>query len=192
MPKSVFDSRRTATERAYWRILRARFSTILALLSVSVACSSHPCANDIARKDAVISALNKAGVKSVAVSEQVSKNIVILSGTVSSENAKQEAEHIAQGAAGTRVVENHVLIQPQGGPSEVRAMRVKLDHSIEKNYQAVLIAKGLDKQPIQFNATNGVLVLKGRVKSRPQRSEAAQLAEAVPDVLQVVNHIEVR
>jgi osmotically-inducible protein OsmY len=168
------------------------FFAALAILSVTLGCSSRPCANDIARKDAVVSALGKAGVTGVDVSEQVSQNIVTLTGTVSSENAKQEAGHIAQGAAGTRVVDNRILVEPAGGPSAVHAMRVKLDNTIEKNYQAVLIAKGLDKQPIQFNATDGVLVLKGRVKSRPQRSEAAQLAEAVPNVLHVVNQIEVR
>lgn len=67
-----------------------------------------------------------------------------------------------------------------------------LDGAIEKNYKAALIAKGLDKEHIRFNAKNGVLTLKGSVASTPERQEAQQLAQAVPNVQQVLNQIDVK
>ncbi|PYX57997.1 MAG: hypothetical protein DMG73_11635, partial [Acidobacteria bacterium] len=63
---------------------------------------------------------------------------------------------------------------------------------IEKNFKAALVAKGLDKQHIRFDAKNGVLTLKGRVDSPAQRQEAQQVAASVPNVQQVLNEIEVK
>jgi osmotically-inducible protein OsmY len=50
----------------------------------------------------------------------------------------------------------------------------------------------LDKQHIQYAASNGVLTLKGSVKSPRQRQEAEKLAAQIPNVKQVVNQIDVR
>ena len=66
------------------------------------------------------------------------------------------------------------------------------DEAIEKNYKAVLIAQGLDKQRINYDAKNGVLKLAGSVQSVPQRTEAEKLAQSVPNVQQVVNQIEIK
>jgi osmotically-inducible protein OsmY len=49
----------------------------------------------------------------------------------------------------------------------------------------------LDKQSIDFKSNNGVLTLKGKVKSPEQRQQAEQVAANVPNVAQVVNEIEV-
>ena len=74
-----------------------------------------------------------------------------------------------------------------GAESEANDIASNTDSAIEKNYKAVLIAKGLDQQHIRFDAKNGVLTLKGSVRSVPQRQEAQQLAQAVPNVQQVLN-----
>ena len=66
-----------------------------------------------------------------------------------------------------------------------------LDSAIEKNYKAALTAKGLDTEHIRFDAKNGVLTLKGRVKTPLKRNEAEQLAQATPNVRQVLNQIDV-
>ena len=50
----------------------------------------------------------------------------------------------------------------------------------------------LDDQSISYSARNGALVLKGSVRTRAQRNEAAKLAQAVPNVKEVVNEIEVK
>jgi len=71
-------------------------------------------------------------------------------------------------------------------------MASDLDDGIEKTYKAARISKGLDKQYIRFDAKNGVLTLKGSVKTPTQRAAAQQLAQTVPNVQQVLNEIDVR
>jgi osmotically-inducible protein OsmY len=55
-----------------------------------------------------------------------------------------------------------------------------------------MIANGLAKQDISYDARNGVLTLKGKVKTSKQRQEAQEIANHVPYVVQVVNQVEVR
>jgi hyperosmotically inducible protein len=66
-----------------------------------------------------------------------------------------------------------------------------LDDGIENNYKAALIASRLNKQSIHYDAKNGVLTLKGTVKTNQQKAEAEQLASKIPNVQQVVNQIDV-
>ena len=70
------------------------------------------------------------------------------------------------------------------------AWRIKGKDEIVAN-KAALIAKGLDKDHIRFNAKNGVLTLKGRVKSGSERAQAEQLAQATPNVREVLNQLDV-
>ena len=161
------------------------------LLMTGLACSRH-CAGDIAYKSAVQKALAKAGVAGVSVEETVSSNVITLSGTAPTENARQEASNIAQGAAGPRVISNDIRVLPSGGDEAARQQQARTDDGIERNFHAVLVAKGLDRRKISADAQNGVLVLKGNVESAPERHELELLAQAVPDVQQVVNRIEVR
>ena len=79
-----------------------------------------------------------------------------------------------------------------GVESEAKDVSKNSDDAIEKNYKAALIAQRLDKQNINYDAQNGVLKLTGSVKSVPERVEAEKLAQAVPNVQQVVNQIEIR
>jgi len=93
---------------------------------------------------------------------------------------------------GVRIVANEVSVQPVGDESAAKNMASDLDDGIEKTYKAALISKGLDKQYIRFDAKNGVLTLKGSVKTPTQRAAAQQLAQTVPNVQQVLNEIDVR
>ena len=115
-----------------------------------------------------------------------------LGGTLHSENAKQNAESVAKASAGARIVVNEVSVQPVGQESEAKSIASNLDDAIENNYKAVLISKGLDKEHIKFDAKNGVLTLKGNVKTTSQRKEAELLAQSVPNVQQVLNEIDVK
>jgi osmotically-inducible protein OsmY len=163
----------------------------LLLAGLGLACSSRT-TNDISYKDNVQKALEQADLKDVTVSEDRDKNTITLGGTLHSDDAKRNAGQVAQAAAGSRVIANEISVQPVGAQSEAKDMASNLDGAIEKNYKAALIAKGLDKQHIRFDAKNGVLTLKGSVNSAPQRQEAQQLAQAVPNVQQVLNQIDVK
>jgi osmotically-inducible protein OsmY len=165
---------------------------VIPVLLIGLACSSQRTANDISYKDQVQKALEQADLKDVSVSEDRDKNTITLGGKVHSENAKREAGRVAQSAAGNRIVANEVSIEPVGAESEAKDIASNLDDGIENNYKAILIAKGLDKEHIRFDAKNGVLTLKGSVKTVPQRQQAQQLAQTVPNVQQVLNEIEVK
>jgi hyperosmotically inducible periplasmic protein len=173
--------------------LNPRNGISAALLAVALiggaACSRT---NQVSYKDNVERALQQADLKDVKVSEDRDKNTITLGGTVASEDAKQKAGDVAKEAAPSRVVANEVAIRPVGMESEARKISSNLDDAIESDYKAQLVAAGLDKQGIDFNAKNGVLTLKGNVHDTQQRQKAQQVAESVPHVEQVVNQIEVK
>lgn len=168
---------------------------LLPFLAVALALSTVGCserAKNVSYKDGVKKALEQADLKDVSVDEDRDKNTITLGGKLHSENAKQQAAEIAQSAAGDRTIVNQISVEPVGVESDARKIESNLDGAIEKNYKAQLIAKGLDKQNIRFDAKNGVLTLKGSVKEAQKRQEAEQVASSVPNVAQVVNQIEVR
>ena len=83
-------------------------------------------------------------------------------------------------------------MQPVGSESEAKDVASNLDDAIEKNYKAVLISSGLEKQHVSFKAKNGVLTLTGSVHNANERQHAEKLAAGIPNVQQVLNQIEVR
>jgi hyperosmotically inducible protein len=89
-------------------------------------------------------------------------------------------------------VVNQVSVQPVGAESDAKSIASNVDEAIEKNYKAALISTGLEKQDIDFKAKNGVLILKGSVKTVAQRQEAQSAAARVPNVQQVLNQINVK
>lgn len=162
--------------------------TVLMLLS-TLACSQR--ANTASYKESVEKALEQADLKGVTVSEDQDRNTITLSGKLHSEDAKQQAGQVAQQAGGSRVVANEISVEPVGMESQAKQINSNLDDAIEKNYKAALIAQGLNKQNIDYKATNGVLTLSGKVKTTAQREKANQIATNVPNVAQVVNQIDV-
>jgi hyperosmotically inducible periplasmic protein len=163
---------------------------VIALLLATLACSSRT--NNATYKDSVQNALEQADLKGVTVGEDADKNTITLGGKLHSEDAKQQAAQVAQSVAGNRVIANEISVEPVGSESAARKIESNVDDAIEKNYKAAIISKGLDKQDIRFDSKNGVLTLKGKVKSMQQRQVAEQVASNVPEVAQVVNEIEVK
>lgn len=166
------------------------FAAIASLL-VGVACSSHS-GDNVAYKDTVRKALDQAELTDVSVAEDSDKNTLTLGGKVHTNDAKAKAEDVAKAAAGSRIVVNEVGVEPVGAESDAKSIASNVDDGIEKNYKAALISNGLDKQHIDYEAKNGVLTLKGRVKTVAQRDEAQRAAAGVPNVQQVLNQINVK
>ncbi|HKS71659.1 MAG TPA: BON domain-containing protein [Terriglobales bacterium] len=169
-----------------WSFLVA---AVMVLALVGLGCSQR---SNVSYKDSVKSALEQAELKDVTVSEDRDKNTITLGGTVHSEDAKNRAGDLAKSVANTRVIANEISVQPVGVESQAKDIASDVDGGIEKNYKAVLLANGLDKQHIRFDSKNAVVTLKGTVKTSQQREEAQKLASTVPNVQQVVNEIELR
>jgi len=161
---------------------------LVALFTVAVAC------NQSSRKsqaDAVKQALEQADLKDVTVTDDADKSTVTLGGTLHSADAKTRAGEVAKSAAPDRTIANEISVQPVGDESQAKSEQSNLDDGIESNYKAALVATRLNKQSIHYDAKNGVLTLKGSVKTPQQKTEAEQLAAKIQNVQQVVNQIEV-
>jgi len=66
-----------------------------------------------------------------------------------------------------------------------------LDKGIEQNLDAALIQNRLHER-VKYEVKSGVVTLTGEVNSQAKRALAEQVATAVPNVLQVVNDLQVK
>jgi hyperosmotically inducible periplasmic protein len=151
-------------------------------------CSSNraPDVTDNIRKS-----LDQAGFKDVSVSGDREKGVVTLTGNVSTDTDKQQAESIAKSNAPNLVVADQVSVRPPGNESEAKAVDSDLDKAIEKNLDATLVKHRL-KKDVKYDVKNGVVTLKGDVPSQAKREQVEKLAASIPNVKQVVNEIEVK
>ena len=141
--------------------------------------------------DNIRKSLDQAGFKDVTVSQDRDKGIVTLSGKVTLENDKSQAESIAKSLAGAQVVADQIAVIPVGGEKEAKAVNSDLDQGIEKNLDAALIQNKLHKS-VKYEVKNGVVTLNGEVNSEDKRARAEKVATGVPNVTQVVNNLQVK
>jgi hyperosmotically inducible protein len=154
-------------------------------------CNTNPAHPD--DKSQVTTALGNNQLSNVSVSQDQQKGVITLTGNVSSQDQKTQAESVAQQAAPGYTIANEIGVQPPGAESQAKSVASSEDSAIEDNFKAELKGhKNLDDQSIDYSAKNGTLVLKGSVKTAAQKNEAEHLAKKVPNVQQVVNEIEVK
>ena len=109
-----------------------------ALLGIGIlaGCSATPTKSpDVS--DSIRKSLDRAGFKGISVSQDRDKGVVTLSGNVTSENDKSQAEAIAKSMASTQVVADQIAVIPVGIEKEAKAINSDLDAGIEKNLDAV-------------------------------------------------------
>jgi len=135
--------------------------------------------------------LDQAGLRDVSISQDRDKGVVTLGGHVASDSEKMQAESLARSIAGTQVVADQIAVLPPGLERDAKAVNSDLDAGIEKNLDAVLILNKLHDS-VKYSVKNGVVTLTGDVISEGRRLEAGRLANGVPNVLQVVNGLQVK
>jgi hyperosmotically inducible protein len=155
-------------------------------IGCSTASSKSPDVSASLRKS-----LDQAGFKSISISQDRDKGVVVLGGHVPSENDKSQAESIAKSIAGNQVVSDQILVIPPGAESDTKAMNADLDKGIANNLDAALIQNALQKN-VKYGVKNGVVTLTGEVNSQTMVTQAATIASSVPNVLQVVNELQVK
>src|SRR5450432_463066 len=141
--------------------------------------------------DTIRKSLDQSGYKDVSVSQDRDKGVVTLTGNVPTESDKAQAESIAKSAAGSQVVANQIAVRPPGDESAAKTVASDLDKGIEKNLDAALVQRKMDKG-VSYDVKNGVVTLKGDVGSQGRRSSIEQIAKGVPNVNQVVNELQVK
>ena len=167
------------------------FLALLALLALGSMLGCSASANSPDVSDSIRKSLDQAGLKSVSVSQDLDKGIVTLSGQVTSENDKSQAESLAKSFAGTQVVADQIAVIPVGVEKEAKAMNSDLDQGIEKNLDAALIQNKM-RDTVKYEVKSAVVTLTGEVNSKGMRSRAETVASAVPNVQQVVNDLQVK
>jgi hyperosmotically inducible protein len=163
---------------------------LLGTLAVA-GCHNQPAHPD--QKSAVTDSLKTNNLGDVSVSQDRDKGVMTLTGNVTTDDQKAQAESLVKQAAPDYTVADEIGVRPVGAQSQAGAVASNLDSAIEDNYKASIKAnKNLDEQSIHFKAKNGTLVLKGSVRTLAQKKEAEGLAKQVPNVQQVVNELEVK
>ena len=159
---------------------------VAALVSCSNTPPKSPDVTDIIRRS-----LDQSGYKDVSVSQDRDKGVITLSGTVVAESDKAQAESIAKSNAARQVVSNQIAVRPPGEESAAKTVDADLDKAIEKNLDAALVKRKMDKG-VRYDVKNGVVTLKGDVSSQGKRSAIEQIANGVPNVKQVVNEMQIK
>ena len=171
---------------------RTLSTTLLLLFSIATlsACSpKEPKPADV-RSD-IRTSLDKAGLEAVSVDQDRAKGVVTLGGKVPTEGEKTQAAAIASSWAGGQVVANEIEVVTPGAESDSKAINSDLDEGIEKNLDAALIRKDLDKD-VKYEVKNAVVTLSGEVNSQARRADAEKTASGVPNVQQVVNNVQIK
>jgi hyperosmotically inducible protein len=163
---------------------------VLLAIGIMVACTAAPTKSpDVS--DTIRKSLDQAGLKNVSVSQDRDKGVVTLGGQVASDSEKAQAESVAKSLAGAQVVANQIAVVPVGGEKDAKAVNSDLDKGIEQNLDAALIQNKLHER-VKYEVKSGVVTLTGEVNSQAKRALAEQVATAVPNVLQVVNDLQVK
>jgi len=163
---------------------------VLLVVGALVGCSNTSTKSpDVA--DNIRKSLDQANLKNVSVSQDRDKGVVTLGGHVAADADKSHAESIAKSNAGGQVVSDQIAVIPVGAESDAKTMNSDLDKGIANNLDAALIQNKLHKS-VKNDVKNGVVTLTGEVRSQSERAQAATVAASVPNVLQVVNELQVK
>lgn len=155
-----------------------------------IGCSSSTTKSPDVSSD-IRKSLDGANLKDVSVSQDRDKGVVTLGGHVAADADKAQAESIAKSIAGSEVVANQIAVVPPGATSDAKKVNSDIDAAIEKNVDAALIQARL-KKDVKHEVKNGVVTLTGEVRSQALRTQAQNVAAAVPNVQQVVNELQVK
>lgn len=120
--------------------------------------------------------------------------VVTLTGQTPTEVDKQLAGNVAKDIPDVKGVDNQIQVNPGVKPSEssVReGMRVA-DLEIRADLNERLVSsQGLKGQSIQTLVQDRIVTLTGRVETPAQKAGAEQVARSVPNVVEVINNLEV-
>ncbi len=160
-------------------------AVVLAVALAISACSRH--SND--PKDRVDKALDSANIKGVHTTYDRDADVVHLQGTVDSVDAKQRAEQVATGAVGTsgKVLDE---LEVQGMDEKPAADQDALIRDTLRN--DVKEDPVLQDRDINFDVNNGVVTIKGNVRTAQEKAKVSQLVQSVNGVKQMANELDIK
>jgi osmotically-inducible protein OsmY len=159
-------------------------ATTVSAICLGLACHRAPDTEETLRK-----ALDQANMHQVDVTVDNDEHIVHLKGVVGSMAERSRASEVADAVVGTsgRVL-NEVTIK---GLNDTTAG--DLDGDIHKNLDRIIDNDPTFKQrDINFEVINGMVAIKGEVRSADEKTRVGDMTKAAPGVKDVANglHIE--
>jgi hyperosmotically inducible periplasmic protein len=147
------------------------------------ACNRGPDPKDQSERD-----LKSASIPDVNVDYDRSNQVIHLKGAVDNSAEKSRAEDIAQRAVGTSGrVANELTVK---GVNDKTAD--DMDNAIRKELNAkVNNDRMLEDRSINFDVNNGVVTIKGEVRSEAEKAKVNEMAKSTENVRDVVNALEI-
>jgi osmotically-inducible protein OsmY len=158
--------------------------TALLSSTLLLACNRQP---DV--KQQVSQSLEQADIDQVNVDYDENAHVVHLKGTVDTSAERQRAEEIATAAVGTAgTVLNELTIK---GMNDDTAD--DLDGQIKDRLREMVSNdQVLRDRNVEFDVNNGVVTVKGDVRTTSEKTKVDQLVKAAPGVKDFANELEVR
>src|SRR5262245_46475557 len=163
--------------------MKFRVCTAMAAACLGMACHRAPDTEDTLRK-----ALDQANMQQVQVKVDSDERIVHLKGTVGSMAERSRAAEVADAVVGTsgRVL-NELTVK---GLNDTSAG--DLDGDIRKNLDRMIDNDPTLKQrDINFEVTNGMVAIKGTVRTADEKNRAGEITKVAPGVKDVANGLQI-
>jgi osmotically-inducible protein OsmY len=152
------------------------------------ACLGAACHRAPDTKDTLRQALDQANMDQVEVKVDGDERIVHLKGTVGSMAERSRAEEVAGAVVGTsgRVL-NELTVK---GLNDTTAD--DLDGDIRKNLDRMIDNDATLKQrDVNFDVTNGMVAIKGEVRSVDEKNRVGEITKAAPGVKDIANGLQI-
>jgi osmotically-inducible protein OsmY len=159
-------------------------------IAFAVALGTAACSSSVPNPtDKAESALDQANLKDVAVDWDQEARVAHLKGTVESTAERERAEEVAAAVVGTSgTVLNEVTIK---GLNERSAD--DMDGKIRSDLnQMVDDDQVLRDRDINFDVSNGVVTVKGDVRTAAEKNRVSEMIKAAPGVKDMANALEIK
>jgi osmotically-inducible protein OsmY len=172
--------------RTTMKLLSRRFCVITIFVSIGAlvgACHRGP---DV--KDRVSQQLKDERIEDVNVDYDRDTRIVHLKGTVDSAAEKQRAERVAERVVGTsgRVANELTVKHADEHTAD------DMDGAIRKQLNATVANdRALQDRDINFDVNNGIVTIKGHVRTTAEKQKVGEIARSAQNVKDVVNGLEI-
>ncbi|HSB69421.1 MAG TPA: BON domain-containing protein [Candidatus Methylomirabilis sp.] len=114
--------------------------------------------------------------------------VIVLTGKVGTEEARQAADEDAAKIEGAKKVENHLVVVPKAARKAVDQKDEKVEQVVEGRIKK---DPGLKKAEIEVHVDNGIVTLTGKAPSLRTRVRASEVAYGVSGVHAVHNELAV-
>lgn len=158
------------------------------LVAASAALFTAGCQRGPDTEGDVRKALDQANMQQIAVNVDDEANIVHLKGTVNSTAERSRAQEVADAVVGTtgRVL-NEVTVK---GLNDTTAG--DLDGQIHKSLDKMIDNDPtLKERDVEFDVLNGMVAIKGEVRTADEKNRVGDLTKAAPGVKEVANGLQI-